>query len=176
DVGEALQDHLADPLRADLGDPALLQRRLDVVDQRSELLGGQALGGGLLDRAGELPPVELLPGAVPLEHLDAGRLAPLERGEPCLAAVAGPAAPDGGTVLGLARVDHASIRIAAARATHRTQDMGRPPLNLVAVPRCSHDADERLCRESVFLPAALPGSAAVPRRRVNARCRARTAG
>src|SRR5256885_2758911 len=102
DVGETLEDHLADPLRAHFRHPALPEGGLDVVDERAELLGREALRGGLLDRARQLAPVELLAAAVALLHLDAGRFAPLERGEPRLAPIARPAAPDGRPILRLA--------------------------------------------------------------------------
>jgi len=70
-VGQPLEHHLADALRPDLGDPALLQRPFDVVDERAEPLRREALGRGLLDRARELPAVEFLPRAVALQDLDA---------------------------------------------------------------------------------------------------------
>src|SRR5438093_2559573 len=128
---ETFEDHLADPLRRDLGDTALPHRRLEIVDQPVGVLGTQRLRSRLFDRACELAPVELLPAAVALADLDSGGLAALERREPLLAAVADAAPADGRAVLSFARVDYAGVGIATGRTAHRHKIWDGLPPNLV---------------------------------------------
>src|SRR5882762_8913348 len=130
-LGKALEHHLADPSRRDLGDAALPDARLELVDEPIDLVGGQPLGGGLADRARELAAVELLPAAVALQDLDAGGLAPLKGGEALLAPVADAAPADRIAVLRLARIDDAGVEVAAAWALHRHKIWDRVPPNLV---------------------------------------------
>src|SRR5207247_5384967 len=103
-----------DTLRGNLGDAAVPHRSLEVSDQPVGVLAAKRFRGRLADRARELAPVELLPAAITLEDLDSGGFAALERRETLLAAVARAAAPDGGRVLGLSRVDYPGVRVAAS--------------------------------------------------------------
>src|SRR5512140_3045998 len=105
ELGEPLEHHLADPERGDLRRAALLDRRLDVVDEPVDRLGHQLLRGGLPDGGGELAAIELLPRSVALHHLDPCRLRAFARGESLATLVAGAAAADRLTVLRLARID-----------------------------------------------------------------------
>src|SRR6266550_7668528 len=70
-LGEALEHHLADPSRRNLGRTALPHARLELVDEAIDLVAGEAFRRGLPDRARELPAVELLAAAVALQHLNA---------------------------------------------------------------------------------------------------------
>src|SRR4029077_18632156 len=98
-LGETLEDHLTDPPRCDLGRAALSDPCFELVDELLDLLGGQALRGGLADSARELAAVELLAAAVALQDLDASGFAPFKGGEPLLAAVADAAPADRVAVL-----------------------------------------------------------------------------
>src|SRR2546427_7540079 len=129
---EALEDHLADPSGRDLGCATLPDRGLELVDEAIDLFARQRLRRGLPDRARELPPVELLAAAVPLQDLDTGGLAPLKGGESLLTPVADPPPTDGIAVLGLPRVDDAGVGIAAGGALNRHKMWDRVPPNLVA--------------------------------------------
>jgi len=71
---EAFEDHLADPLRSDLGRAALPDRRFDVVDEPVDSLRSQLLRRRLADGAGQLATVEFLARPVAFDDLDAGRL------------------------------------------------------------------------------------------------------
>ena len=99
---QALEHHLPDPARWDLGRPALPDASLELVDELVDLLGGQPFRRGLADRARELAAVELLAAAVALQDLDARGLAPLKGGEALLAPVADAPAADRVAVFGLA--------------------------------------------------------------------------
>src|SRR5438132_6090727 len=167
---EALEDHLADPLRRDLGESALAHRRLEVFDEPVDLVGVQGLRARLLDRARELAAVELLAGAVPLQDLDARGLASLEGREPFLAPVADPPPANGRAVLRLARVDDAGIGVRARRAAHGTQDMGwRTTKSSGFLPRSSqHKAPGRPTEGHARGFAVKGGSSGL--------CRARTEG
>src|SRR5438034_1490838 len=116
---EALEHHLADPPRRDLGRPALPDASLELVDEPVDLLGGQPFRCGLADRARELAAVELLAAAVALQDLDARGLAPLKGGEALLTPVADAPAADRVAVFSLARVDDAGVGIAASGAPHQ---------------------------------------------------------
>src|SRR5438477_1072276 len=131
-LSQPLEDHLPDPLRRDLGETALPEARLEVLDEPADLVWGERLRPGLLDRAGQLAPVKLLPGPVPFENLDTRRLAPLERGEALLAAVTDAPAADRGPVLRLTRVDDACVGVAARRTAHGHKIWEEGLLNLVA--------------------------------------------
>src|SRR5437660_1916491 len=157
---EALEDHLTDPSRGDLGRAALPDRGLELVDEAIDLFGRQRLRCGLSDRARELPPVELLAATVALQDLDAGGFAPLKGGESLLAPVADPPPSDGIAVLGLSRVDDPGVGIAASGALHRHKIWDEVPPNLVA-SRCQ-DPPRWLRGVEKDLPAAGGDAAALP--------------
>src|SRR5438093_13054922 len=136
-LGEALEDHLPDPSRRDLGCAALPDAPLELICEAVDLFTRKALRCGLSDRARELSPIEFLAAAVALQHLDARGLASLKGGEPLLAPVADAAAADGVAVLSLARVDDAGIGIAAAGALHRHKIWDRVLPNLVLIAKGS---------------------------------------
>src|SRR6267378_5154582 len=133
-LGEALEHHLADPSRRDLGCPALPDASLQRVDEPIDVLAGKCFRRGLADGAAELAAIELLAAAVALQDLDARGLAPLKRRETLLAPVADAAAADRVAVLRLARVDDAGVEVAAARALHRHKIWDRVPPNLGNYP------------------------------------------
>src|SRR5438445_8223973 len=56
---EPFEDKLTDPLGRHLRDAALAERRLELIDEPVDLVGGERFGGALADRAGELATVEL---------------------------------------------------------------------------------------------------------------------
>src|SRR5207237_102379 len=125
-----LEDHLADTLRRDLRYAASAKLRLDGVDQPVDVLRAEPARRCLADRTRELAPVELLAGAVTLQDLDAGGLAPFEGREALLATVADAPAADRVAVLRFARVDDPGVGVGTGRTVHETQDMGACPLNL----------------------------------------------
>src|SRR2546423_4510271 len=131
-LGESLEDHLTDSLRRDLGETALPEAGLEIFDQAADLIGAERFGRRLFDRARKLASIELLPAAIPLEHLDPRRLASLERRETLLAAITDAPAADRGPVLRLARIDDAGVGIATAGAAHGHKIWEEGLLNLVA--------------------------------------------
>src|SRR5438552_3273960 len=63
---QAVQHHLADTSRCDLGCSALLHIPFEIIDEPIDFLAGERFRRGFSDRARELPPIELLAAAVPL--------------------------------------------------------------------------------------------------------------
>src|SRR5438477_13173943 len=63
---QAVQHHLADTSRCDLGCSALLHIPFEIIDEPVDFLAGERFRRGFSDRARELPSVELLAAAVPL--------------------------------------------------------------------------------------------------------------
>src|SRR5690606_18847572 len=120
DALQRLHDEVADRRGRDFGLAQALQLTDDPADQLLDLLGlHRALAEGDAERALELVPVERGATAVALEDDQFAQLDPLEGGETPAALRTGPAAADGGAVVGRAAVLHLGVRISAEGAFHR---------------------------------------------------------
>src|SRR6266851_1481989 len=134
---QALEDHLTDALRRDLGCAALPDRRLDVVDEPVGGVSAQRLRRALADRRDELAAIELLFRPVALDDLDARRLGPLACREALAAFLALAPTPNGLAILGLARVDDRRVRVTTIWAAHDHTIWEGRPLHLVAPGGCA---------------------------------------
>jgi hypothetical protein len=120
-VAQGVQQLDADLLALDLALPAAPHGLFDVTGDLYDVgPGDRPVLAGLLEAGDQLAQVELLLGAVPLEHQQRRLLDPLEGREAPAAARAGAAAPDRRPVLGGTGVDHAVAVVVgtAERAAH----------------------------------------------------------
>src|ERR1035437_4734921 len=125
DVGDLIQRpqlvhrHLADDRRVHFRASGGAQLGFDLIGR---LLGGLFRQGSarqsLAESRHQLLAVELLAGAVALDHHQSRRLDPLVSGEPRAARLALAAAPNAGLIQ-VARIHDASLSLATSRTTHR---------------------------------------------------------
>src|SRR5262249_40919527 len=139
-LAELLQTELADPLRGQLVVGA--GRQLDSVDDRLDIGGDhRPLVGRAEKRRPKLRPVESLPLAVALDHVDGVRVAVLEGREP-MAAAGALAAPANGRAVGRTATLQDSRRSVAAGTQHVPHSTSGGVFLLWANTRCSASVRE----------------------------------